>query len=320
MHKIYPYDKKNSSSVLEFDVNELARFSSNMTGSDSRVLESMKNCLREADNQWISTQPNEYCVEVPKRKESREFIEKKFKFPSKIRFTANKFSKDFVSLLIKDVRCGVLRNQLEGRWDSRKVPALYTSFRTNKFDIADIRPFQKREKILKTVPRVGIVADGSYGKMWSDPNYIPNILTLIIGTSFACQAAGFNTTAALTVGTNMPGFNLASHLVVDDNRVVDLNKYGIYFHLDIYRGALHNAALFNQEIFEANNNSWVFYGSDGGKAVKYMREKKSDIVIAIGNIIDSRDADIRIDNTPDLESALSDISDQLKSLYNKKAA
>jgi len=321
MHKIYPFSSANKSlKVLEFDVNELAKFSSELVGTDASVIEQMKSCLREADNQWISTEANCYCHRVPDRKDSREFIEKEFKFPKEIRFTANKFSKDFVSLLIKDVRCGIVRNQLEGRWDARKMPRLYTAFRSGKFDISEVRPFCKREKVLKTTPRVGIVADGSYGKMWGDADYIPNVLTLIIGTSFACQAAGFNTTAALTVGTNTSGFNLVSHLVVDDNRTIDLNKYGIYFHLDIYRGALHNAALFNEEIFTANNGGWVFYGGDGGCGVEYMRKKKADVVISIGNVLDRAKADIVVEDTPELDKALAQISSELKNLYNKKAA
>lgn len=320
IHKIYCFNKQNHQSVLEFNVNELANFSSKIEGSNSNIILQMQNLLTNADNQWISTDPNEYCGCVPSRTNSKKFVDDIFVFPKAIRHTANKFSKDFVSLLIKDVRCGVLKNQLEGRWDARKIPKLYTNFRANKFDVKEIRPFEKREKILKSVPRVGIVADGSYGKMWGDSNYIPNILTLIIGTSFACQAAGFNTTAALTVGTHMDGFNLVSHLVVDDNRAIDLNKYGIYFHLDLYRGAIHNAALFNEEIFVGNNNSYVFWGSDGGNAVDYMRKKKADIVISIGNILDANDADIKIEDTPDLNFALNEISNQLKSIYNKKAA
>jgi len=320
MHKIYQFCPSERLNVLEFNVNELAKFSSERVGNDDSIFSQMNSCLREADRQWLSTGPNKYCPCVPDRKGSRSFIDNDFKFPDTIRLTANRFSKDFVSLLVKDVRCGVVRNQIEGRWDPRKIPSLYTSFRSNKFDVTQIRPFCKREKILKTTPRVGIVADASYGMMWGDANYIPNILTLIIGSSFACQAAGFNTTAALTVGTNMNGFHLVSHPIVDDNRTVDLNKYGIYFHLDLYRGALHNASLFNEEIFKANNQGWVFYGSDGGKAVSYMRSKKADIVISIGNILDNSNADIAIENTPDLEKALNQISFELKNLYNKKAA
>ena len=319
-HKIHALPNNKAFRVLEFDVNELAKFSSKRTGTDESVMATMSSRVGEADSQWVSTQSNQYCGSVPTRKQSRSFIDNDFKFPSEIRLTANRFSKEFVSLLTKDIRCGVVRNQLEGRWDSRKIPNLYAAFRTNRFDMSEIRPFCKREKILKTTPRVGIVADASYGMMWGNESYIPNILTLIIGSSFACQAAGFNTTAALTVGTNVKGFNLVSHPVVDDNRTIDLNKYGIYFHLDLYRGALHNAALFNEEIYLANNSNWVFYGGDGGNAVQYIRSKGADLVISIGNILDKSDADIIVEDTPDLEKALNQISSELKSLCNKKAA
>lgn len=315
MHKIYPFSRNNSLKVLEFDVNQLAQYS-----SEGVVTPAMKGCLHQADAQWLSTPGNSYCRSVPSRKDSRKFIDQ-FVFPDDIRITAGRFSKDFVSLLIKDVRCGVVRNQLDGRWDVRKIPKLYCNFRNNKTNPLELRPFQKREKILKSVPRVGIVADGSYGRMWGDEKYIPNIMTLIIGTSFACQAAGFNTVAAITVGqTNTRGFDLVSHLVVEDNRTVDLNKYGVYFHVDTYRGALHNAALFNKEIFEANSNRWVFYGGNGGKAVEYIRNKGADIVVSIGAIEDAKDADIVVTDTPALEDALKQISNQLKTIYDKKAA
>jgi len=314
MHKIYPFSK-NGLKVLEFDINELAAYS-----DQGETTQDMIQSLDHADGQWIHRGPNKYFKVIPSRTASRDAIEN-FCFPDEIRNTAGRFSKEFVSLLTKDVRCGVVRNQLSGRWDPRKIPKLYTQFRNNKFDINEIRPFEKREKILKSTPRVGIVADGSYGRMWGDDNYIPNIMTLIIGTSFACQAAGFNTVAAITVGgTNTNGFHLVSHLVVEDNRTIDLNKYGVYFHVDTYRGALHNAALFNKEIFEANGNRWVFYGGNGGNGVEYIRNKGADIVISIGSMQDAKDADIIITDTPALEDALKQISTQLKSIYDKKAA
>lgn len=316
MHKIYPFSKNNKKlKVLEFDVNQLAQYS-----AEGSVNNAMKSELQQADGQWLSTAPNKYCKSVPTRKQSCKFIEE-FKFPEDIRTTACRFSKDFVSLLTRDVKCGVVRNQTEGRWDVRKIPKLYCNFRNNKFDPLEVRPFLKREKILKSTPRVGIVADGSYSRMWGDEKYIPNIMTLIIGTSFACQAAGFNTLAAITVGqTNTNGFHLVSHLIVDDNRTIDLNKYGVYFHVDTYRGALHNAALFNEDIYKANSNRWVFYGSNGGKAVEYIRNKGADIVVSIGAIEDAKDADIIVTDTPALEDALNQISNQLKTIYNKKAA
>ena len=315
MHKIYPFSRDKKLKVLEFDINQMAAFS-----NSGVVTQQMSACLCQADGQWLSTPPNRFFKTVPSRTASKDAIER-FQFPEDIRYTANKFSKDFVSLLTKDVRCGVIRNQLEGRWDTRKTPKLYTQFRNNKFDINEIRPFEKREKILKSTPTVGIVADGSYGRMWGDEKYIPNIMTLIIGTSFACQAAGFNTTASITVGqTNTNGFHLVAHPVVEDNRTIDLNKYGVYFHVDTYRGALHNAALFNKEIFEANSNRWVFYGSNGGKAVEYIRNKGAEIVVSIGAIEDAKDADIVVTDTPALEDALKQISTQLKTIYDKKAA
>jgi hypothetical protein len=196
-----------------------------------------------------------------------------------------------------------------------------------------LRPYQRRS-LSADLPKISLVASCAVEEVNSDLSYIRRVTQLALAIAWACETIGMEVNAALMEG-HAP-YRLSSsqpykeaqlaYILTQPGRFTPLQRYAVtlsrdYFYsigfAESYKADPAMGRLCAQ-LVGRTQMGWggAFLSDNGGAGVHWAREQwpESDIVIGIGKLTDIQDADIRLPNQFDLDSAISEIIRQAEAL------
>lgn len=239
----------------------------------------------------------------------------------------------------RDQRTGV-------RVDRRKYARVVAAGLRGSPDIAaETKPYIGRKTQFKNI-HIGVVAGFSWYESHKDPQLLNKLARLTLAVSWACEKVGANVTAMLTMkSVAKPSWqmntviksparrtrpDLYTHLIgnersrnfgghehytqqglcpsiIDDQHMLEW-VYG--------RARKHypTNASYSTHLRNLNRGGLLLSGN-GGNGVKELRDLFApNIVIGIGSLTDMRDADVRLTERWQVESAIASIVEQVKAL------
>lgn len=250
-----------------------------------------------------------------------------FQFPLEVKQAAARASRKLVGIFENVARLYVTRDLTSGRLDRRKIPAIARHTDAGTFDLDKIRPYKRTEPRQVKIPTVAILGSAGNAEMWRDSDYIPRILTVTLGVLWACEAAGLQTYAALTKGNcqvREKGYSegVSGYMLAEPGKTTSPKVYAVPLHRDLWRHGemtLQSAdykSTMRLMRFEGYTSYVYGYGwlsRDGGNAVRWARQVlQADLVLAIGQITDADQADVKLDAKFDIEQAVTAIAEQVK--------
>lgn len=265
--------------------------------------------------------------EVNNADEALDLLEK-FTFPLHLRHRAMSASRHVQSAFSEVAKLKIIRDLPVGRIDRRKLPAMAESFAAGDYDPARLLPFRRIQPAPARPPTLAIVASAGNAEMWSNAHYIPEVLTLAISVLWACEAAGLPAYAALCMGhyfgTNREYAHMTlAHMLATPYSTTSLKTYGYALHRDLWRmsdlaaiaadpALCAKVAKYDLPSYTATD---IWPSLNGGYAVSWARHMLgADLVIAIGDLEDIRDADIQLSTGFNTESACKEIARQAEKL------
>lgn len=305
-------------------------FETNMRDEAAYYEENRKKKMGYGESDWSSTSGNEYVPrEIHNASDAIDAVNQ-FIMPKEIRSQALRASRHLVNALDKVATLKVIEDQPTGRINRRRIADLVRASDAGTYNPDEIRPFRKVISTPAKVPVIAIVADASNAKMWSDAAYIPKILKITLGVLWACESVGLQTYAALCeeyyrIDTDKSGYQegIWAHILAEPFKALPMKYYASLLHRDLWRFAgitIEGADQKAHEKFKTLGYGWGNYGTnwpslDGGNAVNWARQRyQADIVIAIGDVKDKKQADIQLDAKFTVEQAVQQIVKQAKSI------
>ncbi|MCA9912403.1 MAG: hypothetical protein KC496_03605 [Anaerolineae bacterium] len=233
-----------------------------------------------------------------------------FVFPSELKTQAMRSGARLAAVFDDVARMIMTRDHTSGKLNRAKLPDVVQATLHNTYDENKIRPYRRAEMKPAKRPHIVVVASASTSSMWSHKRYIPNALELALSIQWACESAGLQATAAMTREIiNSKGW-FVPVIIGDSQRPIPLSQYAPLFQRDLYRIGwmswhlnrldIHDALKAQQGYSYNYDDPWNSLSAySGGDAVAWARnDKQADIVIAIGNVRDARNADIVLSGKP----------------------
>lgn len=325
MSRIYPGKKGGKSLALELPIRDKAAY----YAADPQCRGAYSG---DWNSLWGGEEASPYLNQKIHNVDQAIEVVSKFEFPAELRAQANSASRYLANAFENVAKLSVMRDQIEGRIDRHKIPAIMEAVAKQSYRPEEILPFRKVISSPAKKPTLVIVAEASNAHMWDDPAYIPNMLVLTLSILWACQSVGLQTYAGLVQQFHSHlGYEevLWVDLIAEPNKSLPLTSYACIMHRDLWRMArvvaraadLEGHKLINnlQGItgYEATSPSSCgnFGSANGGNAVHWAKQAlNGDLVISIGDIVDKAEADIKLGAKFDVDSAVRDIASQAKKL------
>lgn len=219
------------------------------------------------------------------------------------------------------------------RLDPRKRHSVSVAMRRGEVDAVQLRPYQRRS-LSADLPKISLIASCGVMEVNSDRTYIRRVTQLALAIAWACEGLGMEVNAALMEGhwkyylspkQPIRQAQLA-YILTQPGRFTPLQRYAVtlsrdYFYETGFSGAYQADTEMQRVSAKLQGRKvcpWggAFPGEDGGAGVNWARTHwpDSDIVIGIGKLTDIQDADIRLPNQFNLDSAVTEIIKQAEAL------
>jgi hypothetical protein len=285
---------------------------------------------------WSSAPANKFIQQSIRNAEDAIAAVKGFDFPVDLRAEARRHARSLTHVFAQTVNKVIQRDQVTGRMDRRKLDdvALHTALGT--FDAQQVRPFRRITQAPIKPPVIALVASAGNAEMWMDAVYIPRVLALVLSITWAAEAAGLPTYAALVQGHSrlLPGGQYReAHQVVmvaEPGKRISPTTYAVGMHRDLWRNGLMTAwaadytafarlLALRGEVARTANYYLGFPCLHGGNAVRWARQMlDADVVISIGANQDARTADIQLGSRFSVSEAVQQVVQQAKALAKRR--
>ena len=321
------YNPDGNFRVLECHVSEMSQFRDGFNKRNQDFTTSEWQTIR--NSKYF---PNTTIKDNPSARKACE----NFVLPEELKQEAKVLSRQLVQSLTKNGGTPrILKHQTSGTFDSSKMRRIVTDLQKGTFSAENTLPFKRREKLAPSRPHVGIAFDGSWYQMWQDSKYIPRAAALSLGVAWACEAVGCPVTAAITrenLAVNSYGmYDMSSNLIISPEYKVRTSDLACIFDSELYRIGTCTPWMSSAEnvMFKFKNKYKTpsdipqdkhFFSDragDGGAGVEYLKAKGATITVAVGSMHDEDKADIRLNTSTTLKSAVEKIALMLAD-QNKK--
>jgi hypothetical protein len=298
-------DGKRRIAYVEGDARDYARF---------LVLDPAPRQRRAYPDSWRTVSGSEHVPHPVRGRSDARRIMADWRFPAAMRARAEAQAADLTDVFVKVSRWQREAGQTSGRLDRRKLPALGRELERPSGDLASVRPYWRMSDVPAAQPTLYIAAAAGWSQMWYDGTYVPRVVELSLSVAWAAEAAGLKAVVALTqdhVGLDTAsGYDDAvfAHVVYRAGDVYPVRDFAVLLHRDLWRHGYMSATassvsfcekaerlLFDSQRQAASRRigqQWL--AARGGRGVAWARAKGADVVVAIGELSDSEDADIRL--------------------------
>ncbi len=228
---------------------------------------------------------------------------------------------------------GIERDMLTGqRLDPKKRHAVGVGMRTGNLDIEVIRPYMRRS-MTKTMPKIAIVCSAGNAELHASPDYVGKISQVVLAISWACEIVGVEVVATLNaefIESEIYHRKYREAQVVrtiyETGRTTPLQRFSVLQSRNSLIWDGFKNALFadpeGRDVFASlrgmsHNANWGTTTSsrNGGKACHWARVRhEADLVISLGDITDTKFADIVLGHEFDINRAVKSIAQQVKKL------
>ena len=234
---------------------------------------------------------------------------------------------------------GIERDLLVGqRLDPRKRHSVGVGMRKGEIDLEAIRPYQRRS-LTRTTPKVAIVASAGNVELHSNPSYIERVAQVVLATAWACEAVGVEVIATLNAEYVEARLAKAqpyreaqvAYTLYESGRITPLQCYSATLGRNVFLwegfpNAYKDDPDARQQFSRLAgipNLDWgqAYRSVDGGKACHWARARhEADLVIAIGQLADTKLADVVLGNKFKPQQAIYEISQQIKKIIQGGAS
>lgn len=220
------------------------------------------------------------------------------------------------------------RDLINGRLDRRKLPRVARHLAAGTYDVETVRPYRRTRYTDSNAPTIAIVGSIETSAMTTE--YTSNMIQLVLTVLWACEAAGLQAHAAMVQGKHIaelqrPPYDhvVQGFMLTDPDRPVPARHYSIFLHMPLWMHLkVHIKATdyayadlissMEDRVVQDGTVLNNFATRHGGYAVMWAREVlDADIVIAIGNIKDIRNADVALSSTFNTKQALAHLAQQI---------
>ena len=227
---------------------------------------------------------------------------------------------------------GIERDMLTGqRLDPKKRHAVGVGMRTGNLDIEAIRPYMRRS-MTKTMPKIAIVCSAGNAELHDSPSYVGKIAQVVLATAWACEIVGVEVVATLNAEYSErqllhPKYKEAqiAYTIFDSSRTTPLQHFSLLLNRNNFLwDGFKNAFIADDNAMRTfaslRNKDHMFWGEgyyswNGGKACHWARVRhEADLVISLGDITDTKFADIVLGHEFDINRAVKSIAQQVKKL------
>ena len=293
------------------------------------------NFSQYIDSSWESAQSKYIPIRFMSKKQAREFCAD-FTPPKDILHHSRVLSREMVRELYQNGGTPRIERYMpNGHFDGRAMRRVMTDIHANRFSVETTLPFKQRPRLNPSRPHVGICADGSWRAFWNDSTYVPRVMALMMGITWAAEAIGCPATCAFTrgnshaspgvrLGTGYGVYDMSASLVSSPDIRLNTSDLSVGFHPELYRIGdyaeavcnIHNIRLrFNNPNItedEAKTHGCRDCGnegsSDGGQGVSFIQSFGANVTVAIGDVKDKENATITISPDTSLEEAIKKIA------------
>jgi len=220
------------------------------------------------------------------------------------------------------------------RLDPRKRRKVGVALRQGHVDPYELRAYQSR-RVLPDMPKIAIMAAAQWRMVHGNYAYISRVAQLALTLTWACEAAGLDYYAGMSLGWAKPSRStrapykdaLLVYRLGEMGEFVNLPAYNVFMDKwDFIRGAYAKAydetgaKPFRDLCAQMRGRFKVTYhtsypSASGGYAVHWARqEKAADIVIAVGQLDDGDNADVQLDAGFDVKDAVREVARQVRLL------
>lgn len=285
-------------------------------------------------NIWTRIEPSRYINRPLNRAEDYFDWMRTFAFPRDMRLTAERAAGQLAESLEHLTQRIIERDQASGRLDRYKLAEVGKAAAVGQYRDERVRPYRRTEYRDAYTPTVAIIASIETEATIYNLNYCPQLVSLALSVLWACEASGIHAHAALVQGRGphwsmlpigyaevVQGFMLTS-----TERVIPAKAYGMFMNDDLWMHMKYNIKAATYEyakVIASTNQARVEDGDvlrqfgthSGGNAVHWARQiLGADVVIAIGKIDDSKDAEVAFSYEFTVEQAVQKIAEKAKSL------
>jgi hypothetical protein len=265
------------------------------------------------------------------RKSARRHLDK-FQLPESIRRDARRAARQLTDVFVQVFSLQRIADQTSGRLDRRKLSTIARHSAAGTYDPNQVRPYRRVIPTPSTKPKIVIVASAGLVELVGD--YVPNLVTLTLGIQWACEAAGLDVCTAFTEGHYKNGNDIMAWILSESGKPTPASYYGLAFQEDgsysassawtaaqvivwasDKAGATKMAAHEGKSVNSVNYPNAAWPSRNGGNATRWAREVLgADIVVAIGDVADACDADIKLGAGFSLDQAVQEIIRQARRL------
>lgn len=230
----------------------------------------------------------------------------------------------------------VQRDLITGaRLDPRKRHSVGVAMRRGEVDAVQLRPYQRRS-LSADLPKISIIASCGVLEVNRDRTYINRVTQLALAIAWACEVIGMEVNAALMEGHSPYYLSKQqpireaqlAYILTTPERFTPLQRYAVTLSRDYFYG-IGFAQSYNADpsmqrasakLLGRTSCSWgrAYPGENGGAGVHWARTfwPDSDLIIGVGQLTDIQEADIRLPNQFNLESAVTEIIRQAEKLMS----
>lgn len=287
---------------------------------------------RDWDSSYLGGKKgSKYVPSCIKNANDALFVMDSWQLPPELKARATRASRYLAQVFEEVAKITIVHDLTSGKLDRRKLSEIARHTASGTFDAEQIRPYRRTIPTPAKTPTLAIVASVGNAEMWEDSDYIPRVIELTLGILWACEAAGLNAYAAGTEGhCDLSGRKYAeavgARMLAEPNMTISPRTYAVAMHRDLWRHGKMTAQCADPDSNKtlmalrgqpANSSSIgaSFPCYDGGNGVNWARKMlDADVIIAIGNIKDAKDADIKLGNKFELDAACKSIAEQAKKL------
>lgn len=289
-------------------------------------------------NDWPRLHPNRYLPQPPQTEQAYFDWMQSFQFPQDLRRTAERAAGPLAESLEHMSKRVIERDLASGRLDRHKLADVGKAAAVGQYSDERVRPYRRTEYRDAYTPTVAIVASVETSATIFNEGYCPQLITLTLSVLWACESVGIEARAATVQGrtsVNGPWKSLdylpvgysevVQGFMLTSENVIPARDYGFFLNDDLWmhmkwnvKGSRYDYAT----VICAMDREPVGYGllhqfgtHSGGHAVHWARQALgADIVIAIGKIEDSKDAEVALDYDFSVQQAIQMIADKAAKL------
>lgn len=291
------------------------------------------------ENLWPRWMNGSQYLPNPPRNEDEYFNwMSTFQLPKQLKLTAERAAGPLAESMEHLSQRVVQRDLVSGRIDRYKLPEVGKAAAVGQYRDESVRPYRRTEYRDAYTPTVAIVSAIPTMYTTGGDDYCPRLVMLTLSVLWACESAGIIAQAAMVQGrTGRKGFLnsllpdgyqdvVQGFMLTSSENVIPARAYGIFLNDDLWmhmKVGVKPCRYDYASVIAAMDRRTVQQGTllnrfateNGGNAVHWAREVLSaDIVIAIGDIADRRNAEVYLDEDFTIEQAIQLIADKATKL------